>query len=63
MEKNLADLYVSSTDKNFMVPVGGSIVYSQNKILIEKLENLYPGRCSINVVLDMFVTLLSMGKK
>lgn len=44
-----------------MVPVGGSIVYSSNKSLIEELANLYPGRCSINVVLDVFVTILEMG--
>jgi O-phospho-L-seryl-tRNASec:L-selenocysteinyl-tRNA synthase len=44
-----------------MVPVGGSIVYSSNKIYMEKLANLYPGRCSINSVLDLFMTLLEMG--
>ena len=28
------DLVISSTDKNFMVPVGGAFIYSSNKKLI-----------------------------
>ena len=28
MKLNLVDFVVSSTDKNYMTPVGGSIVYS-----------------------------------
>jgi O-phospho-L-seryl-tRNASec:L-selenocysteinyl-tRNA synthase len=44
------------------VPVGGSFVYSHNKILMDKLASLYPGRCSINSVLDIFMTILELGK-
>lgn len=44
-----------------MVPVGGSIVYASNKSLIDNLANQYPGRCSINSVLDIFITILEMG--
>jgi len=29
------DVIVSSTDKNFMVPVGGSIIYSTDKKIIK----------------------------
>ena len=46
-----------------MVPIGGSLVYSHNKIFMKNLSNLYPGWCSINIVLDMFITLLELGKK
>jgi O-phospho-L-seryl-tRNASec:L-selenocysteinyl-tRNA synthase len=28
------DAIISSTDKNFMVPVGGSIIYSPNEVKI-----------------------------
>ena len=45
-----------------MVPVGGSLVYSSNLKYMESIASLYPGRCSINTVLDMFITLLEMGK-
>lgn len=58
----MVDFVISSTDKNFMVPVGGSLIYSHNKILMGKLAGFYPGWCSINSVLDIFVTLLEMGK-
>ena len=36
------DLIISSTDKNFMVPVGGSLIYSKNQKLIEKVKKNYP---------------------
>ena len=32
------DLIISSTDKNFMVPVGGNLIYSKDEKLIEKVK-------------------------
>ena len=55
-------LVVSSTDKNFMVPVGGSLVYSSNSEMVEKLKKNYPGRASISPLLDLFISFLEMGK-
>jgi O-phospho-L-seryl-tRNASec:L-selenocysteinyl-tRNA synthase len=57
------DLIISSTDKNFMVPVGGSLIYSPNEEMINKVKKNYPGRASLSPVLDLFITLLEMGKK
>ena len=37
-------LVISSTDKNFMVPVGGSLIYSNNKKSIKGISEIYPGR-------------------
>jgi len=56
------DYIVSSTDKNFMVPVGGAIIYSPDKSLIDAVSKMYPGRASMSPVLDLFMTLLSMGE-
>jgi O-phospho-L-seryl-tRNASec:L-selenocysteinyl-tRNA synthase len=56
------DIIVSSTDKNFMVPVGGSLIYSPNSQITEKIKNNYPGRASLSPLLDLFITLLEMGK-
>ena len=56
------DLIISSTDKNFMVPVGGSLIYSSNYDLIEKVKKNYPGRASISPLLDLFISFLEMGK-
>ena len=62
-DKNLIDLVVQSTDKNFLTPVGGSFVWSPNKNLITGLSQNYPGRAGINSVLDLFLSLLGLGKK
>ena len=56
------DYIIQSTDKNFLVPVGGAIVSSPNPILIDNLSKLYPGRASASPIIDLFITLLSMGK-
>ena len=57
------DYIVQSTDKNFMVPVGGAIVTSPSPHLIAKLSASYPGRASAAPILDLFITLLSMGQQ
>jgi len=56
------DAIISSTDKNFMVPVGGSVIYSQQKKgLVEKINKFYPGRASSGPIIDLFLTFLEMG--
>ena len=56
------DAFVQSTDKNLMVPVGGAIVSGPNKKFITAIGENYPGRASMSPILDLFMTLLSMGK-
>jgi O-phospho-L-seryl-tRNASec:L-selenocysteinyl-tRNA synthase len=56
------DAIIQSTDKNFMVPVGGAIIAGPKKSLLDDINNLYPGRASIGPILDVFVTWLAMGK-
>jgi O-phospho-L-seryl-tRNASec:L-selenocysteinyl-tRNA synthase len=58
------DAVVQSTDKNFMVPVGGAVVTSgrENTRVVEEVRKAYPGRASIAPVLDLFITLLGMGE-
>jgi O-phospho-L-seryl-tRNASec:L-selenocysteinyl-tRNA synthase len=55
------DAVVQSTDKNFCVPVGGAVICSASKQLLNEIAGLYPGRASAAPVLDLFITLLSMG--
>lgn len=55
------DAFVQSTDKNFLVPVGGAIVAAPKPELVEKIAGLYPGRASMSPLLDLFMTLLSLG--
>ena len=55
------DAIVLSTDKNFLVPVGGAIVASPHKSIIERIGKSYAGRASSTPIVDLFITLLSMG--
>ncbi|XP_042209525.1 O-phosphoseryl-tRNA(Sec) selenium transferase-like isoform X1 [Homarus americanus] len=57
------DAFVQSTDKNFMVPVGGAIIVGFNAKFIEEVGQMYPGRASNSPIVDLFITLLSMGVK
>jgi O-phospho-L-seryl-tRNASec:L-selenocysteinyl-tRNA synthase len=55
------DAMICSTDKNFLVPVGGAIVSSPHASIIENVSKIYAGRASSAPILDLFITLLSMG--
>ncbi|KAL3864200.1 hypothetical protein ACJMK2_005905 [Sinanodonta woodiana] len=55
------DAIVQSTDKNFMVPVGGSIIAGFDKTFVEEISQNYPGRASASPSVDLLITLLSMG--
>ncbi len=39
-------LFVQSTDKNLMVPVGGAIVAGFSKELVKEIAESYPGKLS-----------------
>ncbi|CAH8549472.1 unnamed protein product [Schistosoma turkestanicum] len=56
-------LYVQSTDKNLMIPVGGAIIAGFCTDLIDSVAKLYPGRASGTPTLDVFATLLYLGNK
>jgi len=57
------DAIVQSTDKNFMVPVGGAVVSSPDASFLNLISQTYPGRASMSPILDLFITLLEMGKE
>ena len=62
--KGRVDAVVQSTDKNFMVPVGGAVIAAgPNSSLIEAVNKTYPGRASLSPLLDMLMTLLHWGQK
>jgi O-phospho-L-seryl-tRNASec:L-selenocysteinyl-tRNA synthase len=54
------DLVVQSTDKNFGVPVGGSILFGP---AAEFANKIYPGRASMSPILDLLITLLELGNR
>ncbi|XP_062612832.1 O-phosphoseryl-tRNA(Sec) selenium transferase-like [Saccostrea cucullata] len=59
--RSRVDIFVQSTDKNFMVPVGGSIIAGFDDQLIRYISKSYPGRASSSPSTDLLITLLSMG--
>ena len=59
--KGRVDVVVQSTDKNYMVPVGGSIIFSSDKKLIKTISSTYPGRASSSPIIDLLITMLSLG--
>ncbi|KAE8886773.1 O-phosphoseryl-tRNA(Sec) selenium transferase [Phytophthora fragariae] len=62
MRTGRVDAAVQSLDKNFMVPVGGAIVCSASREVVNRVAQLYPGRASATPTLDFFITMLQMGK-
>ena len=59
------DAVVQSTDKNFMVPVGGAIVAAGpgKAGFVDSVNAAYPGRASASPMLDMLMTLLYWGRE
>ncbi|UYV60801.1 SEPSECS [Cordylochernes scorpioides] len=55
------DAFIQSTDKNFMVPVGGAIVAGFDVEFISAIGKTYPGRGSACPSMDVLITLLSLG--
>jgi O-phospho-L-seryl-tRNASec:L-selenocysteinyl-tRNA synthase len=55
-------IFVQSGDKNFLVPVGGSVVASPHAELVDAVAAMYAGRASGAAALDMFATLCEMGR-
>lgn len=41
--KGRIDVFVQSTDKNFLVPVGGAIIAGFDKTILNKITSNYPG--------------------
>ncbi|KAG2763157.1 O-phosphoseryl-tRNA(Sec) selenium transferase [Phytophthora cactorum] len=62
MRTGRVDAVVQSLDKNFMVPVGGAIVCSASRDVVDRVAKFYPGRASATPTLDFFITMLQMGK-
>ncbi|CAH8582532.1 unnamed protein product [Dicrocoelium dendriticum] len=54
-------LYVQSTDKNLLVPVGGAVVAGFSSELVDAVAKSYPGRASATQSVDVLATLLHLG--
>lgn len=57
------DAVIQSTDKNFLTPVGGSIIASPDLDFMEKASKVYAGRASAAPIAQLLAALLSLGTK
>lgn len=57
------DAVVQSTDKNFLTPVGGSIVASPDPSFAETVSKAYAGRASAAPIIQFLAAILSLGVK
>ena len=57
------DIVVQSTDKNFLTPVGGSIVVAPKPETIEQVAETYAGRASAAPVVQLLASLTAIGMK
>ncbi len=57
------DAVVQSTDKNFLTPVGGSIVASPSPGFAERVSKIYAGRASAAPIIQFLAAILSLGIK
>jgi len=55
------DVFVQSSDKNLLVPVGGAIIAGFDKSWVQAIAKAYPGRASSSTAVDVLMTLLAMG--
>jgi len=55
------DAVVQSSDKNFLTPIGGSIVVSPNPEIIEWTADTYAGRATAAPVIQTLAALLALG--
>ncbi|MFX1370423.1 MAG: O-phosphoseryl-tRNA(Sec) selenium transferase [Promethearchaeota archaeon] len=55
------DAIIQSTDKNFLTPVGGTVIASPIKENIIKISQAYAGRASATPVVNFLISMLSLG--
>ena len=55
------DAIIQSTDKNFLTPVGGAVIASPKKEVMEKISRTYAGRASATPIVNFLISSLSLG--
>ncbi|MFX1496561.1 MAG: O-phosphoseryl-tRNA(Sec) selenium transferase [Promethearchaeota archaeon] len=57
------DAIIQSTDKNVLTPIGGAIIASPHKEKIIKISQAYAGRASATPIVNILISILSLGLK
>jgi O-phospho-L-seryl-tRNASec:L-selenocysteinyl-tRNA synthase len=60
--KGRVDAIIQSTDKNFLCPIGGSIIASPNENFLSKVAHSYAGRATAAPIVQFLAAVLSLGE-
>ncbi len=55
------DVVVQSTDKNFLTPVGGSVIAAKDEGVVERVSSVYAGRATAAPVVQFLAAVLCLG--
>ncbi|MFX1296718.1 MAG: O-phosphoseryl-tRNA(Sec) selenium transferase [Promethearchaeota archaeon] len=61
IDSGRVDAVIQSTDKNFLTPIGGSIVASPIEGFIERISKCYAGRATAAPIIQFLAAILSLG--
>ncbi len=61
IDSGRVDAVIQSTDKNFLTPIGGSIIASPSEALIDEISQCYAGRASAAPIIQFLAAILSLG--
>jgi O-phospho-L-seryl-tRNASec:L-selenocysteinyl-tRNA synthase len=61
MDVGRVDAIIQSTDKNFLTPIGGSIIASPKEKFIEEISKCYAGRATAAPIVQFLAAILSLG--
>jgi O-phospho-L-seryl-tRNASec:L-selenocysteinyl-tRNA synthase len=60
--KGRIDAIIQSTDKNFLCPIGGSIIASPDESFLSRVAHSYAGRATAAPVVQFLAAVLSLGE-
>ena len=55
------DVIIQSTDKNFLTPIGGAVIISPKREIIENVSKAYAGRASATPIVNFLISMLKLG--
>ncbi len=61
IDSGRVDAVIQSTDKNFLVPIGGAIISSPSESFIREISQSYAGRATAAPIIQFLSAILSIG--
>jgi O-phospho-L-seryl-tRNASec:L-selenocysteinyl-tRNA synthase len=61
IDSGRVDAIIQSTDKNFLTPIGGSIIGSPLEVFVEEISKCYAGRATAAPIIQFLAAILAYG--